>query len=109
MRWCIDNHCCHLILDCDGSPLSYAGPRRTSTGQGLSAVWALPDFNQRGSERCGPRRFNRLEKMSERMSDRMPDRMPDRMSEDIPDRMSEDMPDRMSEDRPDGMPDRYAR
>ena len=45
------------------------GPRRTATGESLSAVglaglqparvwalWASPDFNQRGSERCGPRR-----------------------------------------------------
>ena len=74
------------------------GPRRTSTGESLSAVglaglqparvwalWASPDFNQ-------------LEKMSEdipdRMSAYMTDRMPDRMSEDMPDRM----PDRISED-----------
>ena len=49
------------------------GPRRTSTGESLSAVglagpqpapqparvwalWASPDFNRRESERCGPRR-----------------------------------------------------
>ena len=49
--------------------LDRSGARRTSTGEGLSAVgltglqparvgapWASPDFNRRGSERCGPRR-----------------------------------------------------
>ena len=49
------------------------GPRRTSTGESLSAVglagpqparvgalWASPDFNRRGYERCGPRRPSRV-------------------------------------------------
>ena len=39
------------------------GPRRTSTGEGLSAV-GLPDFNRRGSERCGPRRTSTGEGLS---------------------------------------------
>ena len=90
---------CQLLINSNG-------PRRTSTGEGLSAVglaglqparvgalWALPDFNW-------------LEKMSERMSDRMPDRMSERMPNRMSERMSDRMPDRMSERMPDKMPDR---
>ena len=94
------------------------GPRRTSTGEGRSAVglaglqparfgalWALPGFNRRDSARCGPRRTL----AGPQRPETKPYRMPKRMSEDMPDRMSEDMLDRMSEDMPDRMPDRYAR
>ena len=59
----------HLpALDRREPALDTNGPRRTSTSESLSAVglaglqparvgalWASPDFNRRGSERCGPR------------------------------------------------------
>ena len=111
--------------------LDRRGPRRTSTGEILSAVglaglqpasrsavglagpqptrfgalWALPDLNRRDSARRGPRRTSTGPQRPEIKPYRMPKRMPDRMSEDIPDRMSEDMPDRMSEDMTDRMPE----
>ena len=109
------------LAGCHLPALDRSGSRRTSTGEGLSAVgfaglqparvgalWASPDFNRQESERWASPDFNRRD--SARRGPRRtlagpqrPETKPDRMSEDMPDRMSEDMPDRMSEDLPDRM------
>ena len=81
-QWASPDFICQLLIagSLAGShlpALDSNGPRRTSTGESLSAVglaglqparvwalWASPDFNRRESERCGPRRTSTGESRS---------------------------------------------